>query len=884
MLTNSSSSSRYPANPRQGAIIFAIVAASACAGGMAGTASSPPVGSTVVGPANGTLLVVGGGQQGPELYKAFIDAAGGPEALIVDIPTAGGDTAYPPDWRGTNGLKGAGAKNVVVLHSNPNRKDLANSDSFVNILKRAGGVWYEGGRQYRLVDSYGGTRTEAEIMNVLRRGGIVGGSSAGASILGSFMVRGAPSNDNAIMEYPGYTNGFGYLRNTGVDQHVVARMRLPDVADSLVPRHPNMLFISEDEGTAWKITGDFAEIIGRNKAFVYNGNDPNDPGKPFLTLFPGDRYDLAGRRIIARAIDASPITHEFVDSVITSLARPASKVTVHIAQEGRVLVAKGYGIEPQARYMPVTAVPNFAVGDISETFLAAAALALVREGKLRLDAPLSAVSDVTVRDYLTRAAADPGGQAKLAKLIADASGGTLAQFVQRRLLPSVGGQRTRAAEDGSVVSNVDELYRWELGLQAYEALTVAGSDSMFAAGGGKGRGNGLAWRLDNWRGLPRQSAFIEGDGRQGAFVRIPGHRASIIIISDQPSFDAKEAAERIATRLLFDGRDRSLFRKAEVASNSSCRSLSAVNTRVAWAGCSGGKVFRTLNGGATWTVDSVPGAATLDFRGIKAFDANIAVAVSAGPAERGQARIFRTSDGAKTWSLAWSDTTTGIFLDGVAFWDVQHGFTFSDPIDGRFVILTTADGGASWSRVPPENIPHALAGEAAFAASNTQLTVQGSSNAWIATGGAAEARVFRSTDRGRTWTVASTGTPGGASSGLFGIAFADARNGLAVGGDYRNERGVTSFALRTVDGGATWAPAGVRRPDGTTSGVVHVPGSSPPMFVAVGQSGVAFTRDFGASWIHADTLTTHAVGIVSTEVGFVAGPRGRVGVLAQTLK
>ena len=391
-------------NPRilpQATILLTAVTI-ACAGAMARSGAGS--GSPVVGPPTGTVLVVGGGQQGPELYKAFIDGAGGPNALIVDIPTAGGDTTYPPDWRGTNGLKGAGAKHVVVLHANPDQKALANSDSFANVLRQAGGVWFEGGRQYHLVDSYAGTRTETEIMNVLRRGGIVGGSSAGASILGSFMVRGAPSNNNFVMEYPGYTTGFGYLRNTGIDQHVVARMRLPDIADSLMPRHPGMLFISEDEGTAWRVKGDVAEILGRNKAFVYGGHDPTDPGKPFLTLYPGDRYDLGRRKVISRAIDQSPLTIPFVDSVFAAFAANGGKATVHVAQEGRVLVTKGYGIPPQPRYMPVTATPQFPIGGISKTFLAAAALAIERENGFRLDTPVSSSGAATVRDYLTGAA------------------------------------------------------------------------------------------------------------------------------------------------------------------------------------------------------------------------------------------------------------------------------------------------------------------------------------------------------------------------------------------------------------------------------------------------------------------------------------------------
>ena len=864
---------------------LATLAVAACSGAVSTTSTVPTGGAPVVGPPRGTVLVVGGGGQGPEIYRTFIEAAGGPNALIVDIPTAGGDTIYPADWRGANGFKTAGAKNVVVLHSNPNRKDLANSDSFTTILKRAGGVWFEGGRQFHLVDSYGGTKTETEIMNVLARGGVVGGSSAGASILGEFMVRGAPSSNNFIMEYPGYTRGFGYLRHTGIDQHVVARERTADIADSLVPRHPDLLFISEDEGTAWVVRGDVAEIIGRNKAFVYNGRDPKDPGKPYTMLLPGDKYHLGARRVISRAIDATPLTNAFIDSVFAAFGQPGGgQATVQVAMEGRVFVAKGYNIEPHKKFVPATAVPNFPAGGIGDALLASAALAVERDGKFTIDEPISAGGVATVRSVLTGDNAAPEGTKKVAHLLESRSGAKLADLFQRRLFTAVGVQRIKTDEDGVVTANVDDLYRLEQGFRTNPALVSAGQDSMFAKGGGKPAGmNGLGWRFDTYRGLARQTAAVQPDGKQGIWVRIPGHQASVIILTDQPGFDAKAAAQRIVDRLLFTGRDRSMFTHATLGT-SSCRSLSAVNARVAWAGCTGGTVYRTTDGGGTWSVDSVRGASALDFRGIKAFDANTAVVVSAGPAERGQAKIFRTTDGAKTWTETWSSTDAGIFLDGVAFWDADHGFTFSDPISGKFVVLTTDDGGRHWARVSEAGLPPNLAGEAAFAASNTQLTVQGTSNAWIASGGGAEARVFRTTDRGRTWSVASSGMPGGASAGFFGIAFADARNGLAVGGDYRNERGVAAFAMRTSDGGVTWTPAGPQRPDGTTSGVVHVPGSNPAMFVAVGQTGVAYTKDFGATWTHADTTTAYGVGFASVSAGFVAGARGHVGVLAQPLK
>jgi cyanophycinase-like exopeptidase len=121
-----------------------------------------------VGPPRGTVVVVGGGSMGPEIYQRFIDAAGGPNALIIDVPTAGGDSVYKQDAPGTRGWKQAGAKNIYVLHTTDRK--LADSDSFAAILRKAGGVWFEGGRQFHLVDSYAGTKTEQGFHDVLARG------------------------------------------------------------------------------------------------------------------------------------------------------------------------------------------------------------------------------------------------------------------------------------------------------------------------------------------------------------------------------------------------------------------------------------------------------------------------------------------------------------------------------------------------------------------------------------------------------------------------------------------------------------------------------------------------------------------------------------------
>ena len=177
-------------------------------------------------------MVVGGGAQGPDIFAKFIELAGGPDALIVEVPTAGDDSIDVATVG--RGLRAAGARNLVVYHTTS--RAVADADTFVAKIANARGVWFGGGRHYRLVNSYAGTRSERAFQAALDRGGVVGGSSAGASILASYLVRGAPSNNNRIMNHPQYLTGFGYLRGVAIDQHVVARERLADLYDSLTSR------------------------------------------------------------------------------------------------------------------------------------------------------------------------------------------------------------------------------------------------------------------------------------------------------------------------------------------------------------------------------------------------------------------------------------------------------------------------------------------------------------------------------------------------------------------------------------------------------------------------------------------------------------------------
>jgi photosystem II stability/assembly factor-like uncharacterized protein len=302
------------------------------------------------------------------------------------------------------------------------------------------------------------------------------------------------------------------------------------------------------------------------------------------------------------------------------------------------------------------------------------------------------------------------------------------------------------------------------------------------------------------------------------------------------------------------------------------RGLSVASETVAWASGAGGTVLRTADAGATWRRRAVPDAEALDFRDIEALDDRTAHALSIGEGEL--SRIYRTTDGGETWSLRHLNRDPEGFLDALAFWDAEHGLALGDPVGGRFVILATDDGGETWGRVDPEGLPEALPGEGAFAASGTCLVVQGDRNAWFGTG---RGRVFRSTDRGRTWTAHETPIRAeNPSSGVFSLAFWDPDHGVAVGGDYQDPGRAGNVVAVTSDGGRTWrAPTGPG-PGGYRSAVAHLPESDGPTLVAVGPSGTDWSRDGGATWSKLDDSGFHAVDFARARAGWAVGEDGRV--------
>jgi photosystem II stability/assembly factor-like uncharacterized protein len=241
----------------------------------------------------------------------------------------------------------------------------------------------------------------------------------------------------------------------------------------------------------------------------------------------------------------------------------------------------------------------------------------------------------------------------------------------------------------------------------------------------------------------------------------------------------------------------------------SLRGVSAVSRQVAWASGTHGTYLRTVDGGRTWNPAEVPDAARLDFRAVVAFSADEAFLMSAGPGE--QSRIFHTSDGGKHWQLQFTNTNPKGFFDSMVFWDSKHGMVLGDPVTDesgklRFELLMTEDG-QNWRTISSAQIPLAMEGEGAFAASNSCLAIVPGgpdSNVWFATGGKV-ARVFHSEDRGQSWQVFDTPIMHSAdSTGVFSIAFRDPMHGVIAGGDYKQPNGDGPNLAFTEDGGKSW--------------------------------------------------------------------------------
>jgi photosystem II stability/assembly factor-like uncharacterized protein len=315
----------------------------------------------------------------------------------------------------------------------------------------------------------------------------------------------------------------------------------------------------------------------------------------------------------------------------------------------------------------------------------------------------------------------------------------------------------------------------------------------------------------------------------------------------------------------------------DTTSEASLRGLASIDRSIAWVCGSGGAILQTRDGGSTWQMRSIPEMDQVEFRSIHAWDADRAVVATAGQ----PANIYKTIDGGLKWTTVYSSDAAEAFFDGLHFWDQDNGIAFSDPIDGRLLIVTSQDAGHSWTAIDKTDSPQVDTLEAGFAASNSSLAVTSSRLAWIGLGGGTQnaSRVVRSEDRGKTWRSHPVAPiQHGPSSGIFSVAFQNDNSGVAVGGNYQLPEQDTSNIAITDDSGVTWRTTSGTRPGGYRSCVVY--DSMGQRWITAGPSGCDFSRD-RETWTTLSDIGFHAMHVAQDGTVWACGSKGRVAILQE---
>ena len=243
------------------------------------------------GPERGSLVIVGGGMQDLGILVRFGELAGGLDAPIVVIPTAGGADNYDQSWQGLQQFQDAGLTNITLLHTYD--PAVADTDAFAGAIQQAQGVWFTGGRQWRLADAYINTKVHDALWDLLSRDGVIGGSSAGATILGSYLARGDTSGNTIMMG--DHEEGLGFIKNIAIDQHLLRRNRHFDLIE-IIEEKPDLLGIGLDENTAIAVRGNRFEVIGQSYVVIFDHGRMLDSGGKFYFLEPGDQFDILERQ------------------------------------------------------------------------------------------------------------------------------------------------------------------------------------------------------------------------------------------------------------------------------------------------------------------------------------------------------------------------------------------------------------------------------------------------------------------------------------------------------------------------------------------------------------------------------------------------------------
>jgi len=313
-----------------------------------------------------------------------------------------------------------------------------------------------------------------------------------------------------------------------------------------------------------------------------------------------------------------------------------------------------------------------------------------------------------------------------------------------------------------------------------------------------------------------------------------------------------------------------------------------VNPQIVWACGRDGTFTVTTDGGQTWTASVVPGAEMLQFRDVQAFSANIAYLMSIGDNPT-DFRVYKTLDGGATWTIQFENQIPTGFYDGFAFWTPQRGILHGDSVNGVFPDFRTLDG-MTWQDISA-NMPPPLPGEFSFASSGTCVTTQGGRNAWIATGGADVARVLATTDQGNTWNAYDTPLFSSPSAGGFTVDFRDPHHGIVGGGDLDPGDPNNARTAVSSDGGQTWTLTAAPPVTGAIFGLSYVgrtgrgagdnlgravviTANDPPTFA----TGVAaWTPDEGNTWFTLPGVSgLWAVAFATPKAGWLVGTDGRI--------
>lgn len=237
------------------------------------------------------------------------------------------------------------------------------------------------------------------------------------------------------------------------------------------------------------------------------------------------------------------------------------------------------------------------------------------------------------------------------------------------------------------------------------------------------------------------------------------------------------------------------------------------------------------------------------------------------------ALLFKTGENGEM-EVVYKEEHEKVFYDALSFWNSEEGIAIGDPIDGCMSVIITRDGGETWNKLPCEVLPKSMEGEAAFAASNTNIAIVGNKT-WVATGGKTS-RILFSGDKGKSWEIFETPMINGENTtGTYSVDFYDETNGFAIGGDYTKPDGTKANKMRTSDGGKTWQLVGDGVEPGYRSCVQYIPNANGKKLVAIGFKGIDYSSDSGSTWTHLSDEGFYTLRFLNDSVAYAAG-KGRI--------